>query len=177
MSKRNFRVFVVEDHLATARGLKMFLELSGYQVEIATTVAAALEIAETARFDVLVCDLNLPDGTGWQLMDRLRRSGPVHGIAFSAFDEPEHVERSKEAGFEQHVVKGTTPEALLAAIDKLANFVPPKDPLSERVARAARRPSAKTPRASAAAGKRSAKRPSGGKSAAKSKSKSKRAAR
>ncbi len=69
---------------------------------------------------MLVCDLNLPDGTGWELMEKLRAKSPVRGIIFSAFDEPELVARSKAVGFAEHVVKGTTPETLLAAVDRLA---------------------------------------------------------
>jgi CheY-like chemotaxis protein len=113
-------VFIVEDHPATARGLKMFLELSGYSVEMASDVKSALKLAQNIKFDVLLCDLNLPDGTGWDLMERLRKKGPVDGVAYSAFDEPEHIARSLAAGFAEHVVKGTTPETLVAAIDRLA---------------------------------------------------------
>ena len=113
-------VFIVEYHPATARGLKMFLELSGYAVEMASDVKTALKVAQKIKFDVLLCDLNLPDGTGWDLMERLRRNGPVEGVAYSAFDEPEHIARSLAAGFAEHVVKGTTPETLVAAIDRLA---------------------------------------------------------
>ena len=116
------RVFVVEDHPATARGLKMFLELSGYSVQTAGDVRSALKLAEKIEFDVLLCDLNLPDGTGWQLMERLCKKGPVSGVAYSAFDEPEHIARSKAAGFAEHVVKGTTPETLVAAIDRIAKL-------------------------------------------------------
>jgi DNA-binding NarL/FixJ family response regulator len=83
-------------------------------------VKSALKVAQKLNFDVLLCDLNLPDGTGWELMERLRKKGPVDGVAYSAFDEPEHIARSLAAGFAEHVVKGTTPETLVAAIDRLA---------------------------------------------------------
>ena len=98
----------------------MFLELSGYAVDTAADVRSALRFAAKNEFDVLLCDLNLPDGTGWELMERLRKAGPVAGVAYSAFDEPEHIARSKAAGFSEHVVKGTTPETLVAAIDRIA---------------------------------------------------------
>ena len=120
MPHSKLRVFVVEDHPATARGLKMFLELSGYAVETAADVRSALKMAAKSDFDVLLCDLNLPDGTGWDLMEQLRKKGPVEGVAYSAFDEPEHIARSKAVGFSEHVVKGTTPETLVAAIDRIA---------------------------------------------------------
>jgi DNA-binding NarL/FixJ family response regulator len=115
------RVFVVEDHPATTRGLKMFLELSGYAVETAADMRSALKLAAKIEFDVLLCDLNLPDGTGWELMERLCTKHPVAGVAYSAFDEPEHIARSKAAGFAEHVVKGTTPETIVAAIKRVAN--------------------------------------------------------
>jgi CheY-like chemotaxis protein len=113
------RVFVVEDHPATARGLKLFLERSGYEVAVAVDIQSAMAAAETTKFDILLCDLNLPDGTGWDLMERLRKLGPVRGIAFSAYDEAAHIDRSKEAGFLEHVVKGSSPEALVELIERI----------------------------------------------------------
>jgi DNA-binding response OmpR family regulator len=109
----------------TARGIKMFLELSGYEVDTANTMKSALAYAQKTPFDVLLCDLNLPDGNGWDLMERLRKKSPVRGIAYSAFEEPEHVARSKAAGFIDHVVKGSTPEELVAAIHRAVSSAPP----------------------------------------------------
>jgi len=123
MPARKLRVFVVEDHPATTRGLKMFLELSGYEVSTACDVASAVQMAAKLKFDVLLCDLNLPDGTGWDLMQKLLKKRPVQGVAYSAFDEPEHIARSKAAGFAEHVVKGTTPETLIAAIGRVAKKI------------------------------------------------------
>jgi CheY-like chemotaxis protein len=96
----------------------MFLELSGYAVETANTMHAALKMALRTPFDVLLCDLDLPDGSGWELLERLRERSAVRAVAYSAFDEPEHFARSKAAGFLDHVVKGATPEELVAAIDR-----------------------------------------------------------
>jgi CheY-like chemotaxis protein len=142
--KAKASVFVIEDHPATARGLKMFLQLSGYEVEIATDMRSALARLEIASFDVLVCDLSLPDGTGWDLMETLRRKKAVRAIAFSAFNEPEQIARSEAAGFIEHVVKGTTPETLVAAIQRvlrvpLSKVQPPAAPLIAPAMPAARR--------------------------------------
>lgn len=112
------RVFVVEDHAATARGLKKFLEVSGFAVEVAPDCCTALKMANSIKFDVLVSDLQLTDGTGWDLMRKLRKNGPVRGIAFSAFRQPEHRARSKAAGFLEHIVKGSPPDSLLDAIKR-----------------------------------------------------------
>lgn len=112
------RVFVVDDHPATARGLRSYLEVCGYSVEVAADIASALKAARTSKFDVLLCDLNLPDGTGWDLMERLQKERQVRAIAFSAYNEPEHIARSKAVGFIDHVVKGSTPEDLVSAIER-----------------------------------------------------------
>ncbi len=118
--KRKVRVFVVEDHPAIARGLQMFLEAVGLSVEIAFDMQSALAALPKTKFDVLLCDLALPDGTGWELMKKLTKSGPIPAIAFSAFDDPEDVERSRNAGFAEHVAKGAPAEQLVEAIERIA---------------------------------------------------------
>ena len=65
------RLIVVEDHAETAEGLKRFLSAVGYKVFVATDMASALSLAAAVEFDVLVSDLGLPDGTGWELLKRL----------------------------------------------------------------------------------------------------------
>jgi two-component system CheB/CheR fusion protein len=117
---RKIRVFVVEDHPAIARGLQMFLEAVGLSVEIAFDMQSALAVLPMTKFDVLLCDLALPDGTGWELMKKLTKSGPVPAVAFSAFDDPEDVERSRNAGFAEHVAKGAPAEQLVEAIERTA---------------------------------------------------------
>jgi CheY-like chemotaxis protein len=118
--KRKIRVFVVEDHPAVARGLQMFLEAVGFRVELTFDMRSALAALRKTKFDVLLCDLALPDGTGWQLMKEITKSGPVPAIAYSAFDDPEDVERSRNAGFAEHVAKGAPAERLVEAIERTA---------------------------------------------------------
>ena len=126
MSPRKICVFVVEDHPGTARAVEGFLRGADFEVQVAMDVTSALELADRIKFDVLLCDLNLPDGTGWDLLARLCEKGPVRAIAFSAFDEPEHVARSEAAGFLEHFVKGSPAEDLVATIRKaVAAPVPP----------------------------------------------------
>lgn len=117
MSSSNARVLVVEDHPATARGLKMLLEISGYRVLLARDVATALALAAMSEFDVLLCDLILPDGDGWDLLEMLSDDRAIRAIAFSGLHGPEQIKRSRAAGFTEHVVKGAPAEDLLRALE------------------------------------------------------------
>ena len=95
----------------------MYLESVGYIVGVADSVNSAIEFARTWKFDVLICDLNLRDGTGWDLVKRLSAKEPVRAIAFSGLGEAEHLAQSEAAGFIEHLVKGSPAEALVSAVE------------------------------------------------------------
>jgi CheY-like chemotaxis protein len=118
------RIFVVEDHAGTARALKVYLENHGYAVSTADSVASALTHARQERFDLLLCDIGLPDGTGWDLMKTLSADRVVCGIAFTASCGPDDIERSRKAGFHTHLVKGSSAEDLVLAIEDALNAKP-----------------------------------------------------
>lgn len=117
--RRRIRILVVEDHPSTSQAVIKFLELNEYVAEAAFDVTSALKRTAENAYDLLICDLNLPDGTGWDLVEQLSRQGPVRAIAFSAFDAPEHIARSRETGFADYVVKGSGADALLESIKRV----------------------------------------------------------
>jgi CheY-like chemotaxis protein len=118
---RKPRIFLVEDHPAMARALKEYLEGYGYKVDVALGVKSAVKFASSHRFDILVSDLHLGDGTGWDLMKRLRKLGRgIRGIAFSVLNAPEDHRRSKKAGFLEHILKTADPGMLVEAIQRAA---------------------------------------------------------
>ena len=120
MSQRPLRLIVVEDHANTAEGLKKFLTAVGYKVFVATDMASALSLAGVIDFDLLLSDLALPDGTGWELLKQLNAVRHVPAIAFSAHNLPEDLQRSAEAGFVEHLSKPIEPDQLCAAIERAA---------------------------------------------------------
>jgi CheY-like chemotaxis protein len=130
------RIVVVEDHETTARALKMYLETQGYVVTVADGVRAALNLAKKSVFDLLLCDLSLPDGSGWDLMKQLSAKQPVRGIAFTAFDGPGDVARSRAVGFLEHLVKGCPAEEVTRAIEQaLRVTLKPRPPGRHRTVR------------------------------------------
>jgi CheY-like chemotaxis protein len=120
MPQKQLRLIVVEDHADTAEGLKKFLKAVGYQVFVATDMTSALSLASAVEFDLLLSDLALPDGDGWELMKRLSADRRIRAIAISAHSSPADMQRSAEAGFIEHLPKPLCPEKLCAAIDRAA---------------------------------------------------------
>jgi len=115
-------ILLVEDHADTARALKRLLDGLGYDVRAADSVQAALHLAAETDFDVLVSDLGLPDGSGLEIMRRLRkpRAGatvPV-GIALTGYGMEEDVARSRDAGFAVHITKPVNFDRLQEAIER-----------------------------------------------------------
>jgi len=99
------RLLLVEDHESTLRVLSRLLMKEGHHVVTVTTIAEALAAAEMNAFDLVISDLGLPDGTGTELMGRLRASHGLKGIALSGYGMEEDVARSHEAGFITHLTK------------------------------------------------------------------------
>jgi signal transduction histidine kinase/ActR/RegA family two-component response regulator len=123
------RILLVEDHADTARAMSRLLDDFGWSVRTADSVAGALLAAEVEPFDVLLCDVGLPDGSGLDLMRQLlRRSSstqPVKGIAISGFGMEQDVQSSLDAGFAAHLVKPVDINELHAAVRELVK-APPK---------------------------------------------------
>jgi len=113
----NLRILLVEDHPDTAEAMAELLRLLGHRVTVAGGVAAALAAAEGEDgLDLVISDLGLPDGSGLDVMRRLSASRRLPGIALSGYGMEEDVRRSLEAGFDRHLTKPVTLQALEATI-------------------------------------------------------------
>src|SRR5207249_7521759 len=77
---------------------------------------SALEMAQNDEFDLLICDVGLPDASGVELMRRLRGNSSIRGIAISGFGTMADIEKSLAAGFSEHLVKPLNAERLEVAI-------------------------------------------------------------
>ena len=105
VTQKPLRVLLVEDHEATIQVLRRLLTRAGHKVTTAMKVADAMQAAENDRFDVVISDLGLPDGTGFQLMEELRDVYSLRGIALSGYGMDDDLRRSRDAGFAAHLIK------------------------------------------------------------------------
>jgi CheY-like chemotaxis protein len=120
-------ILLVEDHEDTARVMRRILESAGYKVAHAGGVADARALASATTFDILISDVGLPDGTGLELMQELRQTRGLSGIALSGFGTEEDLAASKAAGFAEHLTKPIDWERLRDAIARLLAAKPVLD--------------------------------------------------
>ena len=128
----SMRVLVVEDHQDTAEQFARLLKRAGHEVTCATTIQEAQTFAlatpdrnRTCAFDILISDLDLPDGSGLELMRNLAQRCPIRGIAISGHGMKEDIDASNQAGFSYHITKPVNWSELKATIDKLAEEISP----------------------------------------------------
>lgn len=112
-------ILVVEDHNDTLRSMKLLLNRLGYEVLGAENMTEALRIAGQQHFDILLSDIGLPDGSGLELLKRIRSIREVPALALSGFGMDEDIERSRDAGFSDHLTKPVSIDQLQAAIEQL----------------------------------------------------------
>ena len=115
------RILVIEDDLAVGKVLTVTLQLAGHDVRLARDVYSARGVLEGSDdYDAVVLDVNLPDGSGFEILRLLRqdlgRQTPV--LVLSALKQEENVIRALELGANDYVTKPFGPRELLARIRK-----------------------------------------------------------
>ncbi len=114
------RILLVEDHAATRAALEHLLVRRRYEVRSAASATEARELARAGEFDLLISDIGLPDGTGYELMAEFRDRLGLKGIALTGYGMEEDVARSRAAGFLQHLTKPVRMQALDAALEAVS---------------------------------------------------------
>lgn len=107
------RIMIVEDDVIIGGGVKQFLERKGYEVFLAENISQALEISEM-QFQLVLLDINLPDGSGIDLCKMLRGKVPV--IFLTASDTEENVIEGFKQGCDDYISKPFSVEILYQRI-------------------------------------------------------------
>ncbi len=115
------KVLVVDDNRDSAETVAKLLEIMGHQVRTARDGFEALDATKQFAPEVVLLDIGLPGLDGYELARQLREQ-PDFGsrvlVALTGYGQEEDRRRSKEAGFDFHLVKPVDPETLLALIDR-----------------------------------------------------------
>jgi len=111
----------------TLKSLTLVASQMGFEVHSANCMALALQAFATVEFEVLLSDIGLPDGDGWQLLQRAQFRRPVYAIAMSGYGADSDILKSKASGFVDHIIKPFNyPElkkALLRAAEKVKESI------------------------------------------------------
>ena len=114
------RIFIVEDHPDSLSALTNYLTDCGHTVRHARGVAETVRVLQKSTCDFLLSDIGLPDGDGWELLERLRESEklPTYAVAMSGFGMFSDRRKSAAAGFRHHLLKPLNPDELDAALEE-----------------------------------------------------------
>ena len=101
------KILLLEDDISLVDGLKYSLKKNGFEVEIVRTVAEAVNSTEDiGKYDLLILDVTLPDGTGFDVCEAVRRRGQQVPIIFlTAADEEVNIIRGLDSGGDDYITK------------------------------------------------------------------------
>lgn len=101
------RILLLEDDVSLIDGLIYSLKKNGFDVEVARTVCEAIRyLAEISKYDLLILDVTLPDGTGFEVCEKVRKQNQQIPIIFlTASDEEVNIIRGLDSGGDDYVTK------------------------------------------------------------------------
>jgi CheY-like chemotaxis protein len=114
------RILVIEDNAANLELVRYLLTYSGYTVLSANDGAQGLALARQGRPDLIICDLQMPELDGYEVLEQLRRDAGGAGlriVALTAFSMPKDRDKVLTAGFDGYLSKPIEPEAFVAQIE------------------------------------------------------------
>ena len=120
----SYRILVVDDDKNCAQTAMWLLEMLGHIAQMAMDGRTAIELAKSFHPDVVLCDIGMPGMNGYVICKAMRKEPVLQNTLFVAqtgWGQKEHRERSKEAGFDYHLVKPIDIEMLkniLLVLDK-----------------------------------------------------------
>jgi signal transduction histidine kinase len=113
------RILIADDNRDAAESLSMLLELAGHEVRVAHLGRAALSLAQAFRPDTALLDIGMPDLSGYEVAQDLRRqpwATQIQLIALTGWGQENDRRRALEAGFDHHLTKPIDPDQLESVI-------------------------------------------------------------
>lgn len=112
-------LLLVEDDLSLIDGLEFSLQKNGFYVDVARTVQEAFSLYEDQKYDLLVLDLTLPDGTGFEICQKVRLTSTVPIVFLTASDEEVNVVMGLDIGGDDYITKPFKLNELISRIKAL----------------------------------------------------------
>lgn len=113
------KVLIVEDDIALAKSLKAALEVKDYQIEVADCYNLAIRMFQHMTFDILVVDIQLPDGDGIELCEYIRKQSQLPILFLTANDNEEMLVKGLNSGGDDYMTKPFRIKELYARLQAL----------------------------------------------------------
>lgn len=124
------RVLVVDDHPDSAQTFAHLLGLLGHEATAVTDPRQVVELVEQLKPDIVFLDINMPGISGWELAAMLRKTHSheqVSLVAVTAYGESRDRTKSRQAGFDAHVLKPVSMPLVQSIIETLGHSQLPRD--------------------------------------------------
>ena len=120
LGRRHYRIVLIDDNADANISLEMLLQSVGHAVSTAVTGVSGIEAVRAGRPQIVVCDIGLPDMTGYAvaagIREQMKDAMPLM-IAVTGYGQESDRDRARAAGFDHHLVKPVDPYALLQLIE------------------------------------------------------------
>lgn len=113
------KILLVEDNKTISKALKYTLEQNKYDVLSAENVSEALNLLKKEKVDLIILDITLPDGDGFELYKIIKEKYNISTIFLTAKDDENDIVKGLELGAEDYVTKPFSTRELLARINKI----------------------------------------------------------
>ena len=112
-------ILIVEDNKAIVKGVKYLLEQEQFKVYVCKTVEESIDILGKQKFDLIVLDIALPDGDGFELCEYIKRYTDIPIIFLTAKDEEQDVVKGLDMGAEDYIIKPFRNRELVSRINNV----------------------------------------------------------
>lgn len=99
------RIFFVEDDLSLINGLSFAIKKQGYEIEVARTRLEAEKLWVNGRYDLVILDVSLPDGSGYDLCRQIRKTSKIPIVFLTAADEETDIIMGLDIGADDYITK------------------------------------------------------------------------
>lgn len=99
------RIFFIEDDLSLINGLSFAMKKQGYEIEIARTSLEAEKMWQSGKYDLVILDVSLPDGSGYDLCRKIRKTSKVPIMFLTAADEETDIIMGLDIGGDDYITK------------------------------------------------------------------------
>ena len=113
------KILIIEDNETIVKGLKYLLEQEQFEVEACLNAQETMNIIGKKEFDLIVLDITLPGGNGFELCEYIKQYTDIPIIFLTAKDEEQDVVKGLDMGAEDYIVKPFRNKELISRINNV----------------------------------------------------------